>query len=93
MHTVTADEQLNREITRIRINAGRKEKMRPGDILGAVTAIPGITASDIGIIDIQDTCSYVEIFNDRGEDVLDALVRAKIKGKLRTIRNVGFREL
>ena len=93
VHTVTANEQLNREITRIRINAGRKEKMRPGDILGAVTAISGITASDIGIIDIQDTCSYVEIFNDKGEEVLDALVRAKIKGKLRTVRRVGFREL
>jgi superfamily II DNA/RNA helicase len=91
--TGTIDEQLNRAISRIRINAGRKEKMRPGDILGAVTAIPGITASDIGIIDIQDACSYVEIFNDKGEDVLDALARAKIKGKLRTIRRVGFREL
>ncbi len=89
----TADAQLNRNINRMRINAGRKEKMRPGDILGAVTAIPGITATDIGIIDIQETCSYVEIFNDKGDEVLDALVRAKIKGKVRTVRRVGFREL
>ena len=90
--TGSADEQLTRDISRIRINAGRKEKMRPGDILGAVTAIPGITANDIGIIDIQATCSYVEIFNNKGDEVLDALIMAKIKGKNRTVRSVGFRD-
>ena len=88
----TAIDRLNRDISRIRINAGRKEKMRPGDILGAVTAIPGITASDIGIIDIQDTCSYVEIFNDKGDTVLSALLGATIKGKLRSIQKVKIRD-
>jgi superfamily II DNA/RNA helicase len=84
-------EVINREIVRIRINAGRKSKMRPGDILGAITAIPGVSAADTGIIDIQDTCSYVEILGGKGDRVLEALAHAKIKGKVHTIRQVGFR--
>ena len=88
---IDRSEIINREITRIRVNAGRKVKMRPGDIVGAVTAIAGVDAADIGIIDIQDTCSYVEILGDKGDLVLEALSRAKIKGKIYTIRQVGFR--
>ena len=81
---------MNREIVRIRINAGRKFKMRPGDILGAITAIPGISSADAGIIDIQETCSYVEILGGKGDQILAALAHAKIKGKVHTVRKVGF---
>ncbi len=87
---IDKSEILNNQITRIRINAGKKTKMRPGDILGAVTAISGIVGSDIGIIDIQDTCSYVEIFGDKGDIVIKALGQTKIKGKLHKIKEVGF---
>ena len=81
---------MNREIVRIRINAGRKFKMRPGDILGAITAIPGVSSADAGIIDIQETCSYVEILGEKGDQVLAALAHSKIKGKVHTVRKVGF---
>ncbi len=87
---VDKSEHLNREITRIRINAGKKMKMRPGDILGAITTIPGVSGSDIGIIDVQDTCSYVEILGDKGELVMEALLTTKIKGKVHRIKEVGF---
>ena len=83
-------EKLNSQITRIRMNAGKKTKMRPGDILGAVTAIPGISGDDIGIIDVQDSCSYAEILGDKGELVMQALLSTKIKGKIRTAKEVGF---
>jgi len=83
--------ELNREITRIRINSGKKSKMRPGDILGAITSIPGITADEIGIIDVQDTCSYIEIFGKNAFKILDALQKTKIKGKLQTVKKVSFR--
>lgn len=87
---IDKSEKLNRQITRVRINAGKKTKMRPGDILGAIGAIPGISGDDIGIIDVQDTCSYVEIFADKGEIVMEALETTKIKGKLHKIKEVGF---
>jgi ATP-dependent RNA helicase DeaD len=88
--TIDKREHLNRQITRIRINAGKKSKMRPGDILGAITGIPGISGEHIGIIDIQDTCSYVEILGDKGQLVMDALLTTKIKGKVHRIKEVGF---
>ncbi|MBP1682426.1 MAG: box helicase domain protein [Proteobacteria bacterium] len=87
---IDKNEKLNRQITRIRINAGKKTKMRPGDILGAITAIPGIRGDDIGIIDVQDTCSYVEILGDKGDLVMEALWATRIKGKIHKIKEVGF---
>lgn len=87
---IDKSEILNRQITRIRINAGKKTKMRPGDILGAITAIPGIAGSDIGIIDVQNTCSYVEILGGKGDIIIETLGRTKIKGKIHKIKEVGF---
>jgi ATP-dependent RNA helicase DeaD len=84
-------ERLNREITKIRINSGKKNKMRPGDILGAITSMEGISADDIGIIDVQDTCSYVEVFGRAGDVVARKLPEVKIKGKLQTVKKVRIR--
>jgi hypothetical protein len=86
-------ERLNREITKLRINSGKKSKMRPGDILGAITSIEGISADDIGIIDVQDTCSYVEVFGKAGEVVARKLPQINIKGKLQTVRKVRIRTM
>lgn len=84
-------ERLNREITKIRINSGKKSKMRPGDILGAITSIEGVSADDVGIIDVQDTCSYVEVFGKAGEVVARKLPTINIKGKLQTVKKVRIR--
>lgn len=86
----TQNDELNNEITRIRINAGKKIKMRPGDLLGAISHIDGINATDIGIIDVQDTCSYVEILGKKGNLVMAALPATKIKGKIHTFKKVEF---
>jgi superfamily II DNA/RNA helicase len=86
-------EKLNQDIDRIRINAGKKTKMRPGDILGAIANIKGVNAADIGIIDVQETCSYVEILGGKGDLVMHALQTAKIKGKTHTLKKVGFRSM
>lgn len=83
-------EKLNKEITKIRISAGRSSKMRPGDILGAITNIAGLSAADTGIIDIQDTCSYVEILGGKGDLVIEALQTMKIKGKIHSIKTIRF---
>ena len=86
-------ERLNREITKIRINSGKRSKMRPGDILGAITSIEGISADDIGIIDVQDTCSYVEVFGKAGEVVARKLPGINIKGKLQTVKKVRIHNM
>lgn len=73
--------ELNKEFTKIRINAGKKKNMRPGDILGALTNIEGISACDIGIIDVQDHNSYVDILVNKGSLVIEALQDIPIKGR------------
>jgi superfamily II DNA/RNA helicase len=80
---------VNLEIMKLQINAGKKSKMRPVDIVGTLTNIPGMTAADIGIINILDELSYVEILNLKGVLVLEALQTTPLKGKLRKVRKVN----
>ncbi|MGL5434501.1 MAG: DEAD/DEAH box helicase [Lachnospiraceae bacterium] len=77
---------LNQGITRLIIGGGRKSKIRAGDIVGAVCGIEGLEVTDIGIIDIRDSLSYVEILNQKGSQVLDALQNKPVKGKVRKVR-------
>lgn len=77
---------LNRAIMRLSIGGGRKSKMRTVDIVGAICNIDGVEAEDIGIIDIRDSLTYVEILNDKGPLVLEALQEKPVKGKIRKVR-------
>jgi ATP-independent RNA helicase DbpA len=63
------------------INGGRKDKMRPGDILGALTGESGITGSEVGQIDIFDSHAYVAIKQASADKALACLSKGKIKGR------------
>lgn len=76
---------LSKEIVKLHINAGKKTKMRPVDIVGTLCAIEGMTAADIGIIDILDVSTFVEILNNKGELVFQELQERPIKGRLRKV--------
>lgn len=76
---------LNKEIVKLHINAGKKTKMRPTDIVGALCNIEGMTANDIGIISITDVSTFVEILNNKGEMVFNVLQDMPIKGRLRIV--------
>lgn len=82
-------EALNRDIMRLSIGGGRKSKMRAVDIVGTICAIDGITAEDIGVIDIRESLTYVEILNRKGPLVLEQLQTKPIKGKLRKVRKTS----
>lgn len=73
--------QVGKDITKIYINGGRKKKIRPGDLVGAITSIEGVDAGDIGIIEVQDNVSYVDILNNKGSLVIRKLSEGTIKGK------------
>ena len=73
--------KLNKTITKLYFNGGKKKKLRAVDFVGAICRVPGITAEDIGIIDIQENISYVEVLNNKGEEVLKAMKNSTIKGK------------
>lgn len=81
----TKGAQLSKEIMKLHINAGKKTKMRPVDIVGALSNLEGMTAADIGIIDIHDISSFVEILNNKGEQVLEELQKTPIKGRIRKV--------
>ena len=76
---------LSQEIMKIHINAGKKTKMRPVDIVGTLCSIEGMKAEDIGVISVLDISTYVEILNNKGEMVLKALQTKNIKGRPRKV--------
>lgn len=64
------------------ISGGRKEKMRPGDILGALTGdAGGLNASDVGKIEIHDHFSYVAVTRCVAPLALQKLREGRIKGR------------
>jgi len=69
------------DIMKIYISAGKKKKIRTVDIVGTICNIEGVSAEDIGIIDIQDSFSHVDIMGGKGNLVLEALKNGTIKGK------------
>lgn len=82
--------ELNKEIMKLHINAGKKTKMRAVDIVGTLCNIEGITAADIGIINIADISTFVEILNNKGEMVYKKLQTTPIKGRLRRVSKVDI---
>lgn len=83
------ENKLNNDITKIYINGGKKKKIRAGDIVGAITGIEGVDAANIGIIDIQDNLSYVDILDGKGEMVIQRLQDSTIKGKKVRVEKAG----
>ncbi len=72
----------NATMATLYISAGRKEKMRPGDILGALTGDAGkLQGSDIGKIEIHDHFSYVAVSAGVSQLVLQRLRDGRIKGR------------
>lgn len=66
----------------ISISGGRKNKLRPGDILGALTGTAGgLAAADVGKIEIHDTFTYVAISSSHVSQALESLRKGKIKGQ------------
>jgi len=63
------------------IDAGRQDKLRPGDILGALTGDAGLDGKDIGKIDVFATRAYVAIRRDLANKALERLRAGRIKGR------------
>ncbi|MEG0506947.1 MAG: DEAD/DEAH box helicase [Longicatena sp.] len=74
--------EIRKDIMKIYLNGGKTKKVRPGDIVGAICEIEGVNGDDIGVIQVQDKQSYVDILNGKGNIVLKALQKTTIKGKL-----------
>jgi ATP-dependent RNA helicase DbpA len=63
------------------LSAGKKDKIRPGDILGALTKDAGLSADMIGKIHITALYSYVAIHQSQADKVFNYLQKGKLKGR------------
>jgi ATP-independent RNA helicase DbpA len=73
----------------IAVDAGRQHKLRPGDLLGALTGDAGIPATAVGKIDVFPTRTYVAIAQEWSEKAFQQLRSGKIKGRTIRVRRIG----
>jgi ATP-independent RNA helicase DbpA len=70
----------------LQILGGRKEKIRAGDVLGALTKDAGFAASQVGKINVNDFSTYVAVDRDIARDALRKLNAGRIKGRSVKVR-------
>ena len=73
----------------LQIDGGRKQKVRPGDILGALTGDAGIAGDNVGKIDINEFSAYVAVKREVASKAEGRLGRGKIKGRNFKVRKLG----
>lgn len=81
LKNVVRKQEVHKDITKIHISGGKKKKLRALDIVGCFSNLQGMTGEDIGIIDIQDGFSYVDILNGKGNNILRKYKEVTIKNK------------
>ena len=77
------------QMVTLSIDAGRKTKVRAGDILGALTGEGGIAGADVGKIQISEQYSYVAVKRQVASAALKRLQEGKIKGRTYRARKLG----
>ena len=71
------------------VNAGRKDKIRPGDLLGALTGNTDLPGKLIGKINIFDKISYIAVDQKVTKQALKILTEGKIKGRKFRVRRLA----
>jgi ATP-dependent RNA helicase DbpA len=84
--TSTSPEMLRPPMATLQIMGGRKEKIRAGDVLGALTKDLGFAAKQIGKINVNEFSVYVAVQRDIAAQVVARLASGKVKGRSVKIR-------
>jgi ATP-dependent RNA helicase DbpA len=84
--TPASNEPLRPPMCTIQILGGRKEKIRPGDVLGALTKDLGYAAAQIGKINVNEFSTYVAVERGVAGALLKKLSGAKVKGRAVKVR-------
>ncbi len=71
----------NHGMVRLFINVGKKDKIKPANILGAIAGESGMPGKLVGAIDMLDSYTFVEVPAKHADKVLHAMEHAKIKGR------------
>jgi len=72
----------------LQILGGRKEKIRPGDVLGALTGEAGFAGTQIGKINVTDMFTYVAVERGIADEAVRKLMAGKVKGKKVKVRRI-----
>ncbi|ANO52498.1 ATP-dependent RNA helicase DbpA [Woeseia oceani] len=72
----------------LQIDGGKKQKIRPGDILGALTGDNGIAGDQVGKISIFDMRSFVAVRRSVAAQAVKKLMLGKLKGKSFRVRQL-----
>ncbi len=87
--TATAGGQpLRPPMVTLQILGGRKEKIRPGDVLGALTKDLGFDGARIGKINVNEFSTYVAIEPELADQALRGLNAGRVKGKSVKVRRL-----
>ncbi len=70
----------------LQIDGGKKQKVRPGDILGALTGQNGIKGQQVGKINLFDNRAFVAVSREVANDALKKLTNGKLKGRMFKVR-------
>jgi ATP-dependent RNA helicase DbpA len=81
-------EPLRPPMVTLQIAGGRKEKIRAGDVLGALTKDIGLPGSAIGRIDVNDFSSYVAVQREHADAALRGLNAGRVKGRSVKVRRL-----
>ena len=84
--TPTGKGPLMPPMVTLHIQGGRKEKIRPGDVLGALTADLGYTRDQVGKINVNEWSTYVAVDRSIAEQAASRLNAGRIKGKSVKVR-------
>ncbi len=92
-HQLAKPELLNKPtfypaMATLQVDGGRKQKVRPGDIVGALTGKDGIAASEVGKINVFDRCAYVAVTQVKAKAALKKLSEGKLKGRSFRVRRI-----
>ena len=74
-------EPLRPPMVTLHILGGRKEKIRPGDVLGALTKDLGLPGAQVGKIVVKDFSTYVAVERGVADKALRGLNAGKVKGR------------
>ena len=86
--TPAAGGPLRPAMVTLQILGGRKEKIRPGDVLGALTGEAGFAGSQVGKIKVTDFHTYVAVAADIADEAVRRLGRGQLKGRKVKLRRL-----
>lgn len=74
----------------LQIVGGRKEKIRAGDVLGALTGDAGFKKEQVGKINVNEFSTYVAVNSEIAKEAVKRLSQGRIKGKSVKVRLLGI---